>query len=82
MIHLTERSLQLFLDYASDAGNWGGTPLIGGNVGGGREDTGNLTHLKKAGLITTAADGQAVFIYFTDAGRALAAEHGVDIDWR
>jgi hypothetical protein len=79
MIHLTERSLQLFLDYASDAGNWGGTPLIGGNVGGGREDTGNLTHLKKAGLITTAADGQAVFIYFTEAGRALAAEHGIEI---
>lgn len=79
MITLTPRSLELFLAYAADAGNWGGTPLVGGNVGGGREDTGNLTHLKKAGLITPGADGATVYINFTEAGRALAAQHGVEI---
>lgn len=79
MITLTPRSLELFLAYAADAGNWGGCPLVGGNVGGGREDTGNLTHLKKAGLITTYTDGAAVYIHFTEAGRNLAAEHGIKI---
>ncbi|CAJ1505588.1 hypothetical protein [[Mycobacterium] burgundiense] len=42
---ITARSLELFLDYARDAGNWGGTPLVGGNVCGSREDNGNLTQL-------------------------------------
>ena len=67
MITLTPRSLELFFDYARDAGNWGGTPL----VGGGREDNGNLTQLKRAGLITTGTDNGAVFIYpQTDAAPA------------
>lgn len=79
MANLTARSLELFLDYARDADNWGGTPLVGGNVGGSPADNGNLTQLKQEGLIQTGDDGGAVFIYFTDAGRALAAEHGVSI---
>lgn len=79
MIQLTPRSLELFLAYAEDAGNWGGTPRVGGNLGGGRKDSGNLTHLKKAGLITTAVDDGDVFIYFTAAGRELAAENGIEI---
>lgn len=29
MALFTERSLRLFLDFARDAGNWGGTPLAG-----------------------------------------------------
>lgn len=80
MVEITERSLELFLAYARDAGNWGGTPLVGGNVGGKREDSGNLTQLKKAGLLYTSEDDGAVYIRFTDAGRALAAEHGVEIE--
>jgi hypothetical protein len=31
-MNLTEQSKALFLAYAKDAGNWGGTPLVGGNV--------------------------------------------------
>lgn len=80
MVDITERSLELFLAYAADAGNWGGTPLVGGNVGGSREDSGNLTQLKRAGLVTTLEDDGAVFIRFTESGRAFAAEHGVEID--
>jgi hypothetical protein len=80
MPDITARSLELFLDYARDAGNWGGTPLIGGNVGGSVEDNGNLTQLKKAGLITTFSDEpRDVWIDFTDKGRELAAEHGIEI---
>lgn len=79
MADITARSLELFLDYARDADNWSGTPLVGGNVGGSPADNGNLTQLKQAGLIRTADDSGDVFIYFTEAGRALAAEHGVSI---
>jgi len=80
MTTLTDRSLELFLDYARDAGNWSGTPLVGGNVGGSKEDRGNLTHLKRAGLITTATDGPHKWVVFTDAGKRFAAEHGIMVD--
>lgn len=79
MADITDTSLELFLDYARDAGNWSGTPLIGGNVGGAKEERGNLTQLKKAGLITTFEWEGNKWIDFTDAGHALAAEHGVEI---
>jgi len=74
--NLTEQSFRLFLAFAEDAGNWSGTPMVGGNVELGAEGRGNLTQLKKAGLITTfTSDGDA-FVDFTTAGVALAAEHG------
>ena len=76
---ITPQSLKVFLEYANDAGNWGGTPLVGGNVGGGAEERGNLTQLKKAGLIQTSRDDGATFIHFTPAGEALAAAHGVSV---
>lgn len=81
MADITDRSLRLFLAYAKDAGHWSGTPLIGGNVGGSAEDRGNLTQLKKAGLITTFESEGHTWISFTDAGKALAAEHDVDMGW-
>ena len=77
---ITEKSLALFLAYARDAGNWSGTPLIGGNVGGSKEDRGNLTQLKRAGLIKSFDDGEGCqWIQFTDAGKALALQHGEDM---
>jgi hypothetical protein len=77
---MTDRSLQLFLAYARDAGNWSGTPCVGGNVGGSKEDRGNLTQLKRAGLIKTFNSDGCTFVQFTDTGRKLAAEHGIIID--
>ena len=53
---LTDGSFQLFSDLAEDAGNWSGTPLFGGNVGGDAESKGHLTHLKKIGMLTTFVD--------------------------
>lgn len=76
---ITPTSLAVFLAYAKDAGNWSGTPLVGGNVGGSKEERGNLTQLKQAGLIRTSVDEGDTWIYFTEAGVALAAEHGISI---
>ena len=80
MQNITDRSLALFLEYARDAGNWGGTPLVGGNVGGSKEDRGNLTQLKKAGLVVTEISDGHTWIMFTQAGRNLANEHGIKIE--
>lgn len=78
-MQLTQASLDLFLDYAHDADNWSGTPLVGGNVSGTKEERGNLTHLKKAGLITTFVDSGLTWVKFTEAGRALAVQHNIEI---
>lgn len=78
-MQITEKSLEVFLMYAKDAGNWGGNPWIGGNVGGSKEERGNLTQLKQAGLIRTQQEGGDSFIIFTEEGKALAAQHGVSI---
>lgn len=77
---ITPQSLDLFLAYAKDSGNWSGTPLVGGNVGGdAKAQRGNLTQLKKASLIRTWTDEGCTWLAFTDEGKALAASHGVTI---
>jgi len=78
---LTEASLKLFNDYAMDAGNWSGSPAVGYNVGREQADKGNLTHLKKAGYVTTYRTEYGMFLEFTDAGKALAAVGGIDLYW-
>lgn len=77
---LTAQSLELFLAYVEDAPNWGGTPLFNGNVcmNGEKADRGNLTQLKKAGLVQTNTEEGNTWIYFTAAGVALANQHGLD----
>jgi hypothetical protein len=78
---LTPASLDLFLAYADDAGNWSGHPWVDGNVSPGAAGRGNLTDLKRKGLITTGTDAGDPYVIFTDAGKALAAEHGIDLSW-
>jgi hypothetical protein len=78
-MQLTDKSLALFLAYARDACNWSGTPLVGGNVGGSKQDRGNLTQLKHAKLIVTWIDEGCTWLQFTEAGKALAAQHGVKL---
>jgi hypothetical protein len=78
-LNVTPESLRVFLAYAEDAGNWSGTPLVGGNVGGSPQERGNLTQLKQAGLILTNAEEGNTWIYFTEAGIALAAAHGIEL---
>lgn len=79
---ITEKSFEVFMAYAKDAANWSGQPLVGGNVGGSKSERGNLTQLKKAGLITTSQShdlGVQSWVSFTEAGQELAAQHGVDL---
>jgi hypothetical protein len=76
---ISPTSLELFLAFARDAGNWSGTPMVGGNVRSSKELRGNLTQLKRAKLLTTFDSDGERFVSFTEAGIALAAQHGVDI---
>lgn len=88
MPNLTKRSLDLFLALARDAANWSGCPMIGGNVGNTKEEReqnrGNITQLKKEGLITTFTDRGDSFVEFTEEGKKLAQENGITIEggWR
>lgn len=70
---ITSQSLALFLSLANDAGNWSGTPMVDIS----KEEKGNLTQLKRAKLLTTMTEDGVTFAFFTEAGRALAAEHGI-----
>lgn len=75
---ITDQSLDTFLMYARDACNWNGMPLIGGNVGGSKQERGNLTDLKKKGFIKTfEEDRKCVFIEFTEKGKTLALKYGI-----
>lgn len=81
---LTQGTLDVFTAYAEDAGNWGGTPLIDGNVRGSREQNGHLTDLKKKDFITTFDEYEpgcvvCTWINFTEKGEALAKELGIEI---
>jgi hypothetical protein len=76
---ITEKSLEVFIAYAKDAPNWSGTPLVGGNVGGSKQERGNLTQLKMAGLIVTFKSDGHDWLDFTDKGSKLAAELGIEL---
>lgn len=77
-INITDASKSLFIALAHDAGNWGGTPCFGCNVGS-KAERGNLTQLKRAGLVTSQQEEGAHWVYFTAAGKEYAAQFGVEI---
>jgi hypothetical protein len=74
MVTLTSESEKLFRSLVDDAGNWSGTPIVEVSLA----QRGNLTDLKKAGLLTTQTDRGCVFAYFTADGVELAKELGLD----
>jgi len=83
MPDITDTSKALFVDFAQDAGNWNGMPLIGGNVmiKNAKADRGNLTQLKKAGLVETEYDSfeRLTWLTFTEDGERYANELGIDL---
>lgn len=86
---LTAASHDLFIDFAEDADNWNGFPLVNGNVTVDKQQRGNLSDLVQKGLIKVEEVKDTVngrtrtdsWIAFTAAGVAYAAEHGVDLSW-
>jgi len=74
---ITEQSKQVFIAYWNDRGNWSDTPLVGGNVGGGKKERGNLTQLKRAGLIVTWVDEGLTWLEFTGLGKVFAQDLGL-----
>lgn len=77
-MNLSPASLSLFLELANDADNWNGTPLYQGN----KSQNGNLMDLKKHGLIKTEQDEdnkRCVWVFFTNAGKQLATENGINL---
>ena len=73
-------TLARFLEYAADAENWNGQPMVGGNVGGDPADKGFLLNMKKNGWITTDEDDDTLWMNFTDKGKEVASEYGLVID--
>ena len=82
---LTTASLETFLEYAKDACNWSDNPWVSSvNISPTKAQRGNLSDLSKKGLIEihdSEGMGRArdQYLVFTDAGVALAAEHGVRV---
>ena len=72
---LTTESRSLFLDLVKDSFNWSGTPLIDIT----REQRGNLTDLKRCGLIKTQTDEGHTWCYFTALGREAASSLGYEL---
>lgn len=80
---LTPASHALFMEFAEDAGNWSGMPLTDGNVQMTNSQRGNLTHLKKLGLVATYVNDEdnSAWVMFTDLGVEYAGKNGVDLTW-
>ncbi len=80
-IELTEASKKLFIDYANDSRNWGGNPLVDldGNVRTSKELRGNLTDLKRKGLIETFKSDDCLWIHFTETGKEFAKYLGINL---
>lgn len=76
---LTAASHRLFCDLAHDADNWGGEPMLGGNISSNAALRGNIADLKKKGLITTFRDEGNTFVQFTETGKAHAAALGINL---
>ena len=73
MTDLTAASTDLFLSLWNDAPNWSGMPLLDISAA----EKGNLSDLKKKGLLTTEVDferADLTWVSFTDAGKALGLE--------
>jgi hypothetical protein len=76
---LTPASLALFEDLIADAPDWSGSPLVDL---ASAADKGNLTDLKKTGLVTTSVIDGSTFVWFTPEGIAFADSLGLDTSWK
>ncbi len=76
-LNLTKSSYDLFSGLIHDAGNWNDQPMVDLTPA----LRGNLTQLKKAGLLTTSTSDGIQWVHFTQAGADYAkAEFLIDVD--
>ena len=77
-MEITEQSKKLFTSFANDSVNWGGVPLLDFMT---KEQRGNLTQLKKAGLVTTEYDSfeRLKWLSFTEDGERYANELDINL---
>jgi len=73
-MEMTVESKKLFKEFALDAGNWSGIPLVNGNVEVNRKTRGNLSDLVKKGLVKVVTDSGCEWVVFTNEGKKLALE--------
>jgi hypothetical protein len=66
---MTPETLSLFVALWTDAPNWSGEPMLDIT----KEQRGNLTDLKKRGLVTTFKSEGCEWVKFTETGREFAA---------
>ena len=77
---MTIETEKLFVELGEDAGNWGGQPMLDYNVSIGRHRRGNLTDLKKLGLLRTEPTEMGPCVVFTDKGKELLKnQYGINI---
>lgn len=69
-VQITADSLKVFKRHWDMRKDWFGTPLLEIT----KEERGNLTQLKRAGLLDTFRDEHCDFVSFTDAGEAFGAQ--------
>ena len=67
---MTDATLKLFKGLVESSSSWNGEPLFEGT----KEDRGNLTDLKKRGLVETFTDDGCLWVSFTEAGAEKAVE--------
>lgn len=72
---LTAETQNLFVSLVEDAPNWNGQPMVDIT----KEQRGNLSDLKRKGLIETFRDEGCDWVNFTPAGIALATELGFEL---
>ena len=65
-----------FLHIAAEAVDWDGVPCLDDLT---PAEKGYVCNMKKQGLIETHKVDGCLWAYFTDEGRALAAENGIEI---
>lgn len=68
---LTAESYNLLVSLVKDAPNWEGQPLVDIT----KEQRGNLSDLKRRGILTTFKDEGCMFAIFTEIGIAFAADN-------
>lgn len=77
---MTTETEKLFIELGEDAGNWSGQPMLDYNVPIGRQRRGNLTDLKKLGLLRTASNEDGTYVVFTDKGKELLKnQYGINV---